>query len=112
MRTKMLILLLALVLLHVIVIFAGFIAPYDPGVQNRELPYAPPTRLHFVDASGFHLRPFVYASMLVVDSYQEDRTHEYPVHLFVRGDDYQILGMFRSRSEEHTSELQSPMYLV
>jgi hypothetical protein len=35
MRTKMLILLLALVLLHVIVIFAGFIAPYDPGVCDH-----------------------------------------------------------------------------
>src|SRR2546428_678336 len=109
MRTKMLILLLALVLLHVIVIFAGFIAPYDPGVQNRELPYAPPTRLHFVDASGFHLRPFVYASMLVVDSYQEDRTHEYPVHLFVRGDDYQILGMFRSNA--HLFRVDEPAHI-
>jgi len=109
MRTKMLILLLALVLLHVIVIFAGFIAPYAPGVQNRELPYAPPTRLHFVDASGFHLRPFVYASMLVVDSYQEDRTHEYPVHLFVRGDDYQILGMFRSNA--HLFRVDEPAHI-
>jgi hypothetical protein len=62
MRTKTLILLVSLVFLHLIVIFAGFIASYGPSVQNRELPYAPPTRLHFVDASGFHLRPFVYAS--------------------------------------------------
>ncbi len=69
MRTKTLILLLVLVVLHLIVIFAGFIAPYDPSVQNREMSYAPPTRLHFVDASGFHLRPFVYASTLVLDSY-------------------------------------------
>ena len=85
MRTKaaVTILLLALAILHLIVILAGFIAPYGPSVQNRELPYAPPTRLHFVDASGFHLRPFVYASALVLDSYEEDRTREYPVHLFV-----------------------------
>src|SRR5216684_8192088 len=64
---------------------------YGPSVQNRELPYSPPTRMHFVDASGFHLRPFVYASTLTLDSYEEDRTHEYPVHLFVRGDNYTIL---------------------
>jgi len=98
MRTKaaVTILLLALAILHLIVIFAGFIAPYGPSVQNRELPYAPPTRLHFVDASGFHLRPFVYASALVFDSYEEDRTREYPVHLFVRSDSYSILGIFKS----------------
>ncbi len=109
MRTKMLILLLALVLLHVIVIFAGFIAPCDPGEQNRELPYSPPTQLHFVDGSGFHLRPFVYASMLVVDSYQEDRTHEYPVHLFVTGDNYTVLGMFRSNV--HLFRVDEPAHI-
>jgi peptide/nickel transport system permease protein len=49
-----------------------------------------------VDASGFHLRPFVYASALVFDSYEEDRTREYPVHLFVRSDGYSILGIFKS----------------
>jgi peptide/nickel transport system permease protein len=98
MRTKaaVTILLLTLAILHLIVILAGFIAPYGPGVQNRELPYAPPTRLHFVDASGFHLRPFVYASALVLDPYEEDRTREYPVHLFVRSDGYSILGIFKS----------------
>src|SRR5438094_404111 len=109
MRTKMLILLLALVLLHVIVIFAGFIAPCDPGEQNRELPYSPPTQLHFVDGSGFHLRPFVYASMLVVDSYQEDRTHEYPVHLFVTGGNYTVLGMFRSNV--HLFRVDEPAHI-
>jgi len=95
MRAKTLILLLALAALHLIVLFAGFISPYDPSVQNRELSYSPPTRLHFVDASGFHLRPFVYASTLVLDSYQEDRTQEYPVRLFVRGDSDTILGILR-----------------
>src|SRR2546428_2517659 len=109
MRTKMLILLLALVILHLVVIFAGFIAPYDPSVQNRELPYAPPTRLHFFDASWFHLRPFVYASVLALDSYQEDRTHEYPVHLFVRGDNYTILGMFRSNA--HLFRVDEPAHI-
>src|SRR3989442_11825985 len=98
MRTKAAVLglLLALAILHLIVIFAGFIAPYDPSVQNRQLPYAPPIRLHFVDASGFHLRPFVYGSVLVLDSYEEDRTREYPVHLFVRGGNYTILGILKS----------------
>lgn len=96
MRTKTLILICALAILHLMVIFAGFIAPYDPGVQNRELPYAAPTRLHFFDASGFHLRPFVYASVLALDSYQEDQAREYPVHLLVRGGSYTILGILKS----------------
>jgi len=96
MRIKTRILLLALAVLHLVVIFAGFIGPYHPSGQNRELPYAPPTRVHFVDASGFHLRPFVYACTLVLDTYQEDRTREYPIRLFVRGDPYTLLGIFNS----------------
>ena len=96
MRIKTLILLVVLAILHLVVIFAGFIGPYHPSLQNRELPYAPPTRVHFVDASGFHLRPFVYGSMLVLDSYQENRAREYPIRLFVRTDDYTIFGVIKS----------------
>jgi len=96
MRINTLVLLLALAILHLVVIFAGFIAPYGPSVQNRELPYAPPTRVHFVDTSGFHLRPFVYSQTLTLDSYKEDRTREYPLHLFARGETYTIVGIFRS----------------
>ena len=43
MRRKTAILIEALVALHLALLFAGFVAPYDPAVQNRELPYAPPT---------------------------------------------------------------------
>ena len=96
MRIRTLGLLLALALLHLLVIFAGFVAPYDPVVQNRELPYAPPTRLHLVDASGLHLRPFVYAPTPALDAYEEDRTRKYSVHWFTRGERYTILGMFTS----------------
>ena len=50
-----------LVALYASVLLAGPIAPYDPHEQNRNAPFAPPTRLHFVDADGrFHMRPFVY----------------------------------------------------
>src|SRR6266700_6141158 len=109
MRAKTIVLIFALATLHLIVIFAGFIAPYNPGSQNRELPYAPPTRMHFVDASGFHLRPFVYASTLALDSYDEDRTHEYPIHLFVRGDSYTLLGILGSNL--HLFQVDEPSHI-
>lgn len=81
-------------------IFAGFLAPEDPGTQNRDLPFAPPTRLHFVDPTGgLHLRPFVYSLARpsgVFDEYAEDRSRIYPVRFFVRGAPYRIAGMFNS----------------
>jgi len=69
-------------------LLAGFLAPYPAAEQHREFAYAPPIRIHFVDASGrFHLRPFVY-SLVAVDgdgfSYREDPDIQYPIHFFVR----------------------------
>ena len=113
MRTRTAILVALLAGLHLVLLFAGFFAPYDPTTQNRELPYAPPTRLHFKDSSGFHLHPFVYAWTSVLggdqpdtshdssqdrsqDSYKEDRSHEYPIFFFVSGPSYKILGMYET----------------
>jgi len=50
-----------LVTLHLVIFFPGFFAPSDYAAQNRDLPFAPPSRLHFIDsARSFHIRPFVY----------------------------------------------------
>jgi peptide/nickel transport system permease protein len=69
-------------------LFAGFIAPYGPTEQHRELAYAPPVRLHFVDQNGRpHLQPFVYGIKLSdADGFQysEDRSRLFPVRLFAR----------------------------
>lgn len=99
MRTKAAAVIVLLAVLHFVLLFAGFFAPYDPTAQNREMSYAPPARLHFHDSSGFHLRPFVYASAVGLNgdepgSYQEDRSHEYPVRFLASGPSYRLLGAF------------------
>ncbi|HKW16313.1 MAG TPA: ABC transporter permease [Terriglobales bacterium] len=98
MRRRVIIRLLigALVLLHLGIALAGFISPYDPATQNREAAYAPPTHIHFVDANGFHLRPFIYAEIADFDTYQENTAREYPLHFFVRGATYKLFGLFPS----------------
>jgi peptide/nickel transport system permease protein len=90
-----------LMLLHGIILFAGFIAPSDPTSQNREFPFAPPMHLHFVDANGhFHLRPFVYrwiSRPQGLYEYEESRDREYPIDFLVEGPEYRIAGLFSSR---------------
>jgi peptide/nickel transport system permease protein len=92
--------------IHGLILFAGFFAPYDAKAQDRNLPYAPPTKLHFRDMSGFHFRPFVYALDADVDSYREDSTIEYPLHFFVRGSPYSVLGVLHS--DLHLFGVQAP----
>lgn len=95
-RTRLRRLILLLVALHAVVLCAGFFAPYDAKEQDRDLPYAPPSRVHFSGASGFHFRPFIYAWAPEAGGYREEHTQEHPVYFFVKGSSYSLLGMFQS----------------
>jgi len=81
-------LLAATVLLHVVILAAPWVAPYDPAAQHRDFPFAPPTRLHFVDRDGrWHAQPFVCAIVHVPGTffrYVEDCATTAPVRAFVR----------------------------
>jgi hypothetical protein len=49
-----------LMAIHVVVLAAGFFAPYDPALQDRSAPNCPPTRIHWGSADGgTHWRPNV-----------------------------------------------------
>ena len=93
--------LLALAVLHGIVAFAGFFAPYDPTEQDRERPYLPPMKIHLVDALGhFHLHPFFYPVHLrgrSFDQFEENTDQAIPLRFFVSGARYHLLGLLPSR---------------
>lgn len=77
----------ALVILHAAVLLAGFLAPYGYADQHRYFPYAPPSRIHFIDSGGrFHARPFVYG--LAPDGaggYRDDTARVYPLRFVIHG---------------------------
>jgi peptide/nickel transport system permease protein len=78
--------------LHAVALLAGFLAPYAPEAQNRDFPFAPPTRLRLIDSAGrFHFCPFVYglqSGPAAGSEYEEDVSAAYPVRFFIkeRGD--------------------------
>jgi peptide/nickel transport system permease protein len=90
-----------LVALHVVVAAAGFFALYDPTEQDRERPYLPPMRIHWMDAQGhFHVRPFFYPLRLregSFDRYEEDTAQPVSLEFFTRGASYRLLGLVPSR---------------
>ncbi len=92
--------LIMLIFMYMIVIFAGFITPYDMTEKNSAFLYASPTELHFVDEDGnFSLRPFIYGKKKSRDpvtleiKYALDTSVKYPVHFFVRGYEYKLMGL-------------------
>jgi peptide/nickel transport system permease protein len=90
----------ALGVLHAAIMLAGFIAPYDEATQNREMPFAPPSRIHFIDPAGhFHARPFVYGWKHPQDDftvYDVDQSQIYPLRFFVTGASYKLAGLIRT----------------
>jgi peptide/nickel transport system permease protein len=97
-NTNMRIAAAVLIIIYACVLLAGFVAPYDPAEQDRNHPFAPPARFHFIDASGkFHLRPFTYGwspRLGGFAEYEEDRTKSLFPRLLVRGSRYKLLGLF------------------
>ncbi|MGH9521580.1 MAG: ABC transporter permease [Terriglobales bacterium] len=86
-----------LLVVHLVMLTAGFIAPYDPADQDRMHAWAPPRRLHFRDDTGFHLRPFIRDLQAVgFSDYVEDATTKFPVQLFCKGAGYSVVGLFHS----------------
>ena len=93
--------LVVLAIFYFCVIFAEFVACYDPYKYNVSLKVAPPQRLHFFDDEGhFCLRPFAYEIKKEMDpktwkiTYKEDRTHKNPLRFWVHGDPYEFWGLF------------------
>jgi peptide/nickel transport system permease protein len=95
-RRKLVKWLAALVALHGVIACAGFFAPYDPVAQDRQHPYAPPSKLHLFDKQGrVHMRPFFYALSTregLFDRYEEDTARIIPLKFFVEGSSYKLLG--------------------
>jgi peptide/nickel transport system substrate-binding protein len=87
-------------LVHVLALLAGFFAPYDPTVQDRYFPFAPPTAVHFLDEGGTLHRPFVYGSSPepgLTGRYTEDQGVRFPVRFAPSAAPYQFLGLLDLR---------------
>lgn len=105
-----------LILSHAVVLVAGFFAPYGFDTQNRNLAFAPPNRLHFLDAQRhLHLRPFVYRWLPQTggsNDYQEDRSAAFPIRLFITGGPYKLLGIVPSRRHLFGVESDARVFLM
>jgi len=84
-----------LVVLHFMLLVPGFVAPYDPTEQDRNMPFSSPTPIHFRDQNGsWHSRPFVYGVTAHEDgSYTEDMHRKYFFRAFPSGTPYKLAAL-------------------
>jgi peptide/nickel transport system permease protein len=91
---------IVLIVFYVIALFAGFFSPYDPLDFDAAYKFVPPMHLTFINAdSHFTLRPGVHGLIshrnpeTLRYSYAVDKSTWYPIHFFVRGNSYELLGL-------------------
>lgn len=91
-----------LVLLYITAIFAEFVAPYDPHNRFQGYVHIPPSNIRLRDEEGNWQRPFIYGVTRETDpstfqrKYVEDKSEKHPIKLFVRGDAYEMWGLFEA----------------
>ncbi|BAS27684.1 ABC transporter permease [Limnochorda pilosa] len=103
-----------LVVLHVLAVFAEFVAPYPEATTVRNRLYLPPTKIHFRDESGRLTRPYVYAYKEVnraLHRYEPDPSQgRFPIRFFVEGAPYRLLGILPTNIHLYGVEAPAAIY--
>lgn len=90
---------IVLCLLYIGAAFADPLTPYSMLFNDPDLANAPPTSVYFQDENGNWKWPYVlqvkrtFNPSTLTQVYTEDTSKPYPVHLFVKGEPYSILGI-------------------
>jgi peptide/nickel transport system permease protein len=98
------------------VVLGGFIAPYGLRTRFIQHNYAQPQRIHLFD--GWRIRPFVYGLERWIDPvnlrrmYRVNEDVKYPVHFFVRGEEYKFWGLFETDRHLFGVEEEGTIFLL
>ncbi len=88
-----------LALLYIVILFADFIAPYSNYYSNRDMSYAPPSKIYMITEEGKWSLPYTYNYVreyeptLMQTIYKQDRSTKYYIKPFVHGEKYKLLGI-------------------
>ena len=110
--------LILLLVLYVIIIFADFIAPYSNYYSNRQMSYAPPSKIYTIDEKGNLSLPYTYNYVrefeptLMQTIYKQDRSQKYYLKLFPKGEKYKLLGLLPIDRHLFGAENGGQLYLL
>ena len=91
--------LIILLVLYLVIFLADFIAPYSNYYSNRDMAYAPPSKVYTIDENGKFSLPYTYNYIrefepsLMQTIYKQDRSQKHYLKLFAKGEKYKFLGI-------------------
>lgn len=80
-----------LAILYIVILFADFIAPYSSSYSDRDMSYAPPSKVYTINEKGKLSLPYTYNYIreyepaLMQTIYKQDRSKKYFIKPFVNG---------------------------
>ncbi len=92
---------IVIIIIYVVGIFCEFLAPYDPGVFERNYTFVPPQPIRIFHEGELH-RPFIYGLERTRDpatyliTYEPDLAQIYPIQFWVQGDSYKMWGLWET----------------
>ena len=99
-----------LIVLYAVTLLAGFVAPYNYTRQDRDRFFHPPT---WPRLEGFHLAVSRYQQKPGSFVYHPVAGDTKPIHFFVRGDKYKLLGLIPATIHLFgTGDANYPVYLL
>ncbi|MFC1959257.1 ABC transporter permease [Chloroflexota bacterium] len=92
-----------LIIFYILALFADFISPMDPNAYDAAYKFVPPMAITFIDENG-DLRPQPGVNGLISNrdpetlkiTYEVDENTWYPIHFFVKGVPYKLLGFIEA----------------
>ncbi len=107
-----------LAILYLVILFADFIAPYSSTYSNRNMSYAPPSKIYTITTDGKFSRPYTYNYIreyepaLMQTVFKQDRTKKYYIKIFPKAEEYKFLGIIKTHRHLFGTENGGQLYLL
>ena len=104
--------LVVLVCMYLLIALADFFAVYQEDFSDRNMSYAPPSKIYIITPEGKLSMPYTYNYKRVFNpetfatDYKTDRSQRYYLKLFAKGFEYKFLGIIKT--DRHLFGLDKP----
>ena len=104
--------LVVLVIMYLLIAFADFFAVYKEDFSDRNMSYAPPSKIYVITSEGRLSMPYTYNYKRIFNAetfaadYKTDRSQKYYLKLFAKGFEYRFLGIIKT--DRHLIGLDNP----